>query len=142
MCINRGGLVAVAHLSDEFPADIITEHKTIMRICYYLPFNDIFPTGNKQKVVYLFIQLFHDNHSGRGVVWGRNRGTHILIWPRSSFHSNLTNFSSKCESPIRARYAERRSDAAADTDGTDPEGTPLLLILHHTGAPAAVLQYC
>lgn len=67
---------------------------------------------------------------------------HILIWPSSSFHSNLTNFSSKCESPIRAQHAERRSDAAVDTDGTDPGGTPLLLILHRTGAPAAVLQYC
>lgn len=54
MCINRQGLVTVAHLSDEIPADVITEHKAIMRICCYLPYNDIFPTGNKQKVVYLF----------------------------------------------------------------------------------------
>lgn len=142
MCINRRGLVTVAHLSHEIPVDIITEHKAMMRICYYLPFNDIFPTGNKQKVVYLFslsILLFHDKHSGRGVMWGRNRGMHILIWPSSSFHSDLTNFSSKCESPIRAQHAERGSDAAADTDCTDPEGTPLLLILHLTRGP---LQYC
>lgn len=48
-CINRQGLVTVAHLSREIPVDTITAHQTIKRTCYYLALNDEFPTGNKQK---------------------------------------------------------------------------------------------